>query len=76
MARWVLTERGIIGPNAGPNAFVPWDQASSYEWQDLNTVAITTAATFAGARRFTISVAPAARESARTILAGKLPLRS
>jgi hypothetical protein len=64
--RWALAEFGIVGPAV----FVPWE-AVSWEWQDPRTLAITTRAAFGGPRRFTVPVAPEARERADAVLAAK-----
>jgi hypothetical protein len=69
--QWLLADRGIIGPNL----FVPWEQVTTYDWQDSNALAITVAG-FAFARRFTISVAPEAREYAEAILFNKIRVSS
>ena len=66
--RWVLAERGIIGAKL----FVPWQQVLACDWQDSNTLGIATKPGFRGPRRFTVSVAPEARERASAILASKI----
>lgn len=68
--RWMLAERGIIGAKL----FVPWQQVLACDWQDSNTLGITAKPGFRGPRRFTVSVAPEARERATAILANKIPV--
>ena len=67
-SQWRLADHGIIGTNL----FVPWQQVSAWDWQDANTLVIQLRPGFSRARKFTISVAPEARDGAAAILAGKL----
>ena len=67
--RWVLAERGVIGPKL----FVPWQQVLACDWQGSNTLGIATKPGFRGPRRFTVPVAPEARERAAAILASRIP---
>ena len=69
--KWVLTEAGILGPNA----FVPWRQVLDFDWQEPDTLLIATSAEFRGGRRLTIPVLPAVREAAAAVLAGKVAAR-
>jgi hypothetical protein len=67
--RWSLADKGIVAPNA----FVQWQQVSSWHWEGTDILAIALKPGFWGGRMFRIPVAPQAHERTAAILDSKIP---